>query len=40
MFYTRQGIEWVAEQLLASQELIFVNYNDFDNYNAGNLHNI
>jgi len=35
----------VAEQLLASYEglfsltLIFINYNDFDNYNGGNIQN-
>jgi len=35
----------VAEQVLASQEgmfsltLIFINYNDFDNYNLGNIQN-
>jgi len=35
----------VTERLLASQEglfsvtLIIINYNDFDNYNGGNLQN-
>jgi len=34
----RQGIEWVAEQLVASEEglfcmtLIFIHFNDFDSY--------
>jgi hypothetical protein len=40
MLYKRQGIERVAEQLLAYQEglffllLIFINYNYFDSYNG------
>jgi hypothetical protein len=39
----RQGIEWVGEQLLASQEgifcmtLIVVNCNDFDSHIGGNI---
>jgi hypothetical protein len=43
MFYKKQGIELVAEQLLVSQEgllsltLIFIIYNDLDNNNGGNL---
>ena len=43
MFCKRQGIEWVAEQLLASQEGIFsmtliVNHcNDFDSYIEGDI---
>jgi hypothetical protein len=45
MFHKRQGIECLAEQLLVSEEglfsltLFFINYNDIDNHNVGNLHN-
>jgi hypothetical protein len=39
----RQGIEWVAEQLVASQEgpfsmtLFVIHRNDFDSYIGGNI---
>ena len=39
MFYIEQGIEWIAEQLLASEEGLFsmtlipIHCNDFDTYN-------
>ena len=39
----RQGIEWVDEQMLASQEglfciiLIVIHCNDFDSYIGGNI---
>ena len=45
MFCERQGIEWIAEQLLASQEgifsmtLIVIHCNGFDSYNGGNIEN-
>jgi hypothetical protein len=41
----KDGIEWVGEQLLASQEglfcvmLIVIRCNDFDSYNGGNIQN-
>jgi len=43
VFCKRRGIEWVAVQLLASQEGIFsvtlfvIHRNDFDSYIAGNI---
>ena len=43
MFGKGQGIECVAEKLLASQEGLFsmtlfiINYSDFDSYNGWNL---
>ena len=43
VFHKILGIEWVAEQLLASQEglfsvtLIVIHCNDFDSYKVGNL---
>ena len=43
MLCRRQGIECVAEQLVASEEglfcmaLIVVHCNDFDSYNVGNI---
>jgi hypothetical protein len=43
VFCKRQVIEWVAEQLLASQEGIFsmtltvIHCNDFDSYIGGNI---
>ena len=43
VFHKILGIEWIAEQLLASQEglflvtLIVIHCNDFDSYKMGNL---
>ena len=43
VFYIGQWIEWVVEQLLATEEglfsmtLIIIHCNDFDSYNEGNL---
>jgi hypothetical protein len=43
VFCKRQGFEWVAEQLLASQEgifsmtLIVIHCNDSDSYIGGNV---
>ena len=45
MLCRRQGIECVAERLVASEEglfcmvLIVVHCNDFDSYNVGNIQN-
>ena len=46
MLCRRQGIECVAEQLVACEEglfcmiLIVVHSNDFDSYNGGNIQSI